>query len=383
MKKVIVLIIIATFGLTSIHSQTDVINASIEYLSKNKKSPEEYIISKFKNADIILLAENHAVKENLELLQSIIPQLHKNGIYNIGMEFGASEDQEKLDSLITAEEYNEEIAREIMFNYNSGWAFKEYMDIYRKAWEFNKSLPSDNKKFRIVNLSYKYHWDSFSGIRTPENMSIVFPKGNTEQYRFNIVEKEISAKNEKILIITGDIHAFTKYKYPVYDFLGTNFVRYENSYFGNLLYRKYGEKTLTILLHKPFDNYPNKQPYLVSPAKGSIEKIMKELNNLSVGFDLINTPLGKLQDNSYYSMGYENFTLSQIYDGYIFIKPINELSSCTIDKQFLTEKNWPTAKSSMADPDWKKRPDSIDEYWKQIIEYANIPKRYLNVDKNN
>lgn len=362
-------------------SQSEAIDKSIEYLSKNKMSPQEYIASKFATKDIVLLSEEHRIKENLELVKSMIPVLYKNGVTIIGMEFGASENQKTLDSLILAPEYNEDLARKLMFNYNSGWVFKGYTDLYKAAWLFNKSLPKSAKKFRILNLSYRYNWSSFSGYRTPEKMKKVFYKGNTEAYRFCIVEKEIVAKREKILILTGDIHAFTRYRFPVYDFVGEDFVRLENGYFGNLLYAKYPQKVYTILLHKPFMNLPDTKPNLVSPANGAIETIMQKLNNEAAGFDLVNTPLGKLRDDSYYSLGHKNLTLEDIADGYVFLKPIKKLSGCDIDTAFLTEKNWEQALENVADPDWRPRPANLEEYWQQILEYANVPKIYSEVDK--
>jgi len=362
-------------------SQSEAIDQSIDYLSKNKMSPQEYIASKFATKDIVLLSEEHRVKENLELVKSLIPVLYKNGVTIIGMEFGASENQKTLDSLILAPEYNEDLARKLMFNYNSGWVFKGYTDLYKAAWLFNKSLSKSAKKFRILNLSYRYNWSSFSGARTPEKMKKVFYKGNTEAYRFGIVEKEIIAKGEKILILTGDIHAFTRYKFPVYDFVGEDFVRLENGYFGNLLYAKYPQKVYSILLHKPFMNLPDTKPFWISPANGMIEALMQKRNNEPVGFDLVNTPLGKLRDDSYYSMGHKNFTLEDIYDGYVFLKPIKQLSGCDIDTAFLTEKNWEQALDNVADPDWRPRPKSLEEYWKQILEYADVPKIYSEVDK--
>lgn len=362
-------------------SQSDVIDKSVQYLSNNKMSPEEYIVSKFSSKDIVLLSEEHRVRENLELVKNLIPILYKKGVYTIGMEFGASENQKTLDSLIIAPQYNEDLARKLMFNYNSGWVFKGYTDLYKAAWLFNKTMSKSTRKFRILNLSYRYNWSSFSGYRTPEKMKKVFYKGNTEVYRFEIVEKEIITKGEKILILTGDIHAFTKYKFPVYDFLGKDFVRLENGYFGNLLYNNYPQKVYSILLHKPFMNLPDTKPELVSPANGAIETIMQKINNGPVGFDLINTPLGKLPDYSYYSLGYENFSLEDIYDGYVFLKPIKKLSGCEIDPFFLTQKNWEQAKENVTDPDWRPRPKSLEEYWKQILEYANIHEKYSKVDK--
>jgi hypothetical protein len=361
--------------------QQSFVDASIKYLHDKNISPQNYVLEKFKKADIILLAEDHRVKENLVFLGSLIPQLYKNGIFTIGMEFGASEDQKLLDSLVTAESYDDNLARQLMFNYNPGWAFKEYIDIYKFAWTFNKTLKKNEKKFKILNLSYKYNWTNFSGQRTPENMKLVFYNGNIEVFRFKIVEKEIIKNKEKILIITGDVHAFTKYKFPFYDFASPNFVRFDGNYFGNLIYTKYPKKVFSILLHKPFNNYPNLKPLLVSPANGKIEQIMNLLSNQPIGFDLNNTPLGNLPDRSYFSMGYQNFKLSDLYDGYIFLKPIKKLTPCTIDTLFINDTNWHNAYLNFPDPDWRPKPQSLAEYWKQIYDFADIIKYYKKTDE--
>ena len=97
--------------------------------------PKEYIVSLFDSgADIVLLAEDHGVRENLEFVRSLLPELYRHGVYMLGMEFGASEDQEVLDSLLTAPEYDERLARELMYRYNCAWAIKEYTDLYHAAW---------------------------------------------------------------------------------------------------------------------------------------------------------------------------------------------------------------------------------------------------------
>lgn len=381
MKKVYFLITNIFFLTSALIGQQSLIDNSIKYLMDNKISPQNYVINKFSDVDIILLAEEHRVKENLDFLGSLIPQLYESGVFTIGMEFGAYEDQHVLDSLVTAETYDENLARQLMFNYNPGWAFQEYMDIYRSAWTFNKTLDKFARKFRILNLSYKYDWTAFSGQRTPENMNRVFYKGNTEVFRFNIVEKEIIFKNEKIIILTGDVHAFTKYKFPYYDYASPNFVRYESNFFGNIIYAKYPKKVFSILLHKPFYNYPNKKSLLVSPGNGKVEQIMHVLSNQPIGFDLNNTPMGNLPDSSYYSMGYINFTLSDLYDGYIFLKPIKKLTPCTIDSLFLDDAKWQQVSNNLPDPDWRPMPQNLQEYWNQIYEFADIVKYYAKTDE--
>jgi len=68
------------------------------------------------------------------LIQNLIPRLYEAGVYNLGIEFGCHEFQDTVDYLVTAPTYDETLARWLMFKFASYWAFTEYEDIYRKAW---------------------------------------------------------------------------------------------------------------------------------------------------------------------------------------------------------------------------------------------------------
>jgi hypothetical protein len=351
----------------------------VSYLEENFLSPEDYILKKFKAHDVILLGEHHAIKDNLQLLINIIPRLYEAGIYNIGMEFGASEDQEALDKLVNSKDYDEEEARRLMFSYNVKWPYKEYMDVYRAAWELNKSLPENAKKFRILNLSYVYNWKDYSGRRTPYNAKKIFYKGNTEVYRAKLIENEILDKQEKLLVLTGTVHAFTRYKYPIYDGTADEFYSLQGGWLGSRLYEKYGSKVFTILLHQPFQDVDT-LIFKRTSALETIEKIMKNFNNTPMGFDLLNTVMGDIRDDSYYSMTYDNFSLKDMFDGYIFIRPLTELEGCTVDYEFIKGKSYEEVTANYPDKDWSPIPSNEKEYWKIIEDFVDLKKRYFSLD---
>ncbi|HUU28491.1 MAG TPA: ChaN family lipoprotein [archaeon] len=105
----------------------------LDYIANNYLSPEDYVVSKFKDHDIVFVGEYHQIKHDVELISSLIPILYENGIYNLGMEFANTEDQGMIDSLINGEFYNESIAREIVFRNNVYRCFQEYVDIFKVA----------------------------------------------------------------------------------------------------------------------------------------------------------------------------------------------------------------------------------------------------------
>ncbi|WP_163308393.1 alpha/beta hydrolase-fold protein [Dysgonomonas sp. 521] len=380
MKNNLILFSILILFSPFLNSQTTY-QPEYNYIRDNGIEPSTYLVSKFQRYDLVLLGEDHGIKNHLDFVQDLIPQLYRNGVTNLCMEFGAFEMQARLDSLLNADKYDEQTARDMMFYYNVGWAYKEYTDIYRKVWEFNKTLPAGKKKFRIVNISYQYDWSEFGLPRNPENMSKVFYRGTPDDFRTRIIEKEVIEKNEKALIYMGLVHVFTKYKMPVLKMNNDDFCDYDTGFVGNRLYRKYPDKVFNIMFHLPFEAKTKAKGFWGSPADGAIEVIMNMNGNKPVGFDLDNTPLGRLPDNSVFSMCYNDFRMEDFFDGYIFISPFKNMTGCTMDSLFFKGRDWKEIKRQMPDPDWHTA-GNLDDYYKQISDYVDIKKRYADVIRN-
>ena len=333
----------------------------VAYIKSESQQPSDYVVSRFATHDVIFLAEKHLVRQNLHFVQQLIPALHKGGVYNLGMEFGAYEDQARLDSLILAPAYNENVARDLMFHYNVTWGYQEYIDLYRIAWELNRSLPKNAKKFRIINLSYVFNWKGFNGLRSPETMQQVFPKGTADKFRAEVIETEVLQKGEKILCLVGTPHAFTRYCDPYYHYNADNFCAYDRGWLGNRLYDKYPGKVFSIMLHQPFVHKTGDTYTIESPCNGEMEFLMAQFKGKSRGFDLVNSPVGKMKDESVYSYCYKDFTLSQLFDGYIFLAPLHELKGCTPIYTFVNENNIQKAIEQFPDPDWHEPVTNLEE----------------------
>lgn len=347
----------------------------IKYLQNQGLEPSEYIVKKFGEKDLILLAEDHTVKNNLEFVAQLIPKLYEAGVYNLGMEFGAYEKQKELDNLISGEHFDSQISRDLMFFYNVGWPYQEYQDILKTAWTFNQSLPKNSKKFRIVNISYQYDWTAYNGSR--EDMSGVFHKGEVNQFRTEVIKKEILEKGEKGLILCGLPHAFTTYTQGVKDDDGE--CTFKKSSIGNLLLEKYENQIFSIFLHGPIYNFPNRSPFFLSPANGEIENVFKLMANKPLGFDLGKSPIGKLKQNGWFSNCYDNFTIGDLFDGYVFLVPFNKMEDCSIDEDFFENKTWAEIKKQIPDPYWHEPYETKKQYWEATIAKVNLKERYKDI----
>lgn len=348
----------------------------VHYLKINWSSPEDYVVNKFSTFDLVIIGEYHRIKHDVELIQRLIPCLYEKGVYNLGFEFGCRDFQDQADRLVTAESYDEDLARWLMFQTFVAWGYKEYIDIYRAAWELNRSLPKDKPKFRIVHLNYQPNWGSMEEKMTPELWKKVWHKGNSDEHMAQVIMEEFVHKNQKALIYAGFRHAFTRYHEPVYDFENKKFIKFGQDRMGNMVYEKVPQKVFHIFLHSPWA-LKTGQSHFHYPMGGVIDLVMKEFQEKRVGFDVLRSPFGKLRDNeTHFSAGYDNFTLETFCDGYIFQRPFKDYEGCTVDEDFITEKNFAEALRLLPNPNPKVR-----EFLKKPADFVLVMKDDADVRK--
>jgi len=341
----------------------------VQYLKNYGKSPEDYVIEKFKDYDIVFIGESHRVKHNLELIYNLIPRLYQAGVYNLGIEFGGYEYQDEVNKLITADKYDEDLARLIMFKWYVIWGNKEYMDIYRKAWELNKSLPEGAPKFRVINLSYRIKRSPKIGL-----ILKVLLKGMPDVFMGKMILKEFVDKGQKALIYSGSHHAFTRYYQPQYNFEKNKLIKLDKNRMGNVVYHKIPNRVFNILLHQPWRTNESFEEYSY-PVDGVIDTVMQEFEDKRVGFDVKGTPFSRLKDDdTYYALGHPDFTLSTICDGYIFLNHFKDYEGCTVDTKFITEKNFQEALDYFDEPERRKDFKTPEDFINLMKERANIKK---------
>src|ERR1700748_1505205 len=107
-KKPAILLALVSLFTHLAYAQTPAYWHQLDYLEKYGQTPQTYVTGKFAHYDIVMLGEDHAVKQNLDLVCDLIPALYKAGVYNMAIEFGAQEMQHRVDSLINAKRYDED-----------------------------------------------------------------------------------------------------------------------------------------------------------------------------------------------------------------------------------------------------------------------------------
>jgi len=381
MRPVVTLCLATMFLSSAAAAASDPYASHAAAVAETSRPPIDYVVGKFDSADVVLLGEDHAIRQTLEFVESLVPRLYRAGVRNLVMEFGAAEDQQELDRLLTASIYDPAEAKRLMFHYNSAWSWIEYRRLYEAAWRFNRTLPEGKPPFRIVNMSYVYRWDQFESPRSVAVLQRVFWRGTIDGFRADVIETEILMRGEKALVLTGTPHAFSRYAMPMTDDNADGFCRFDDNWLGNRLLRRHPGKVVSILVHQPFPSMPGGGSAYEQPALGAIERILAALGNEARGFDLRNGVVGTLPDRSYYSMCHADFVLADFFDGYVFLAPIDQLRPATPDLGFVSEENLPEAMRNFPDPDWKPRPPDLVAFRKHLSGMADeIRQRYGDVD---
>jgi len=301
------------------------------------------------------------------------------GIRNLGIEFGCYEYQDQVDQLITASAYDEDLARWLMFKEFVAWGYVEYIDIYRKAWELNKSLPSDKPKFRVINLNYRPDWSAMEEKMTPELWKKVWPKGDSDEHMASIIIKEFVAKNLKALIYSGSHHAFTGYHQPVVDFEKKQLIRFNTTRMGNIVMQKIPNKVFNIFLHSPWSTKASFEEHNY-PVGGVIDSVMDEFLDKRVGFDVLGSPFGKLEDpETYYAYGYDKFDLGTFCDGYIYQKHLKDYEGCTVDEKFINNENFEEAVQNFPNFEFRKALKKPPDLMNAIRQDADMKARFKDL----
>ncbi len=348
------------------------------WLDVEGETPEDYVVGLFSDHDVVFLGEQHRVKHDVLLVQSLVKPLYEADVRILATEFGRREDQPLIDSLLLAPEWNEELAREIVFRQFVWWGYREYVDVYRSAWMLNQGLPEGAPRFRILGMNDSPDWSHITSDADREDgrvMRRVWRGGGEEHWAAVILDAVRSG--EKVVVHCGIHHAFSEYRQPIVN--QGEFSHFDHSLrCGNHVFAELGKRAVTVFLHAPWNGPDGYSSRMRHPADGVIDALMLAEGPRSVGFDLDGGPFGELRiEDAVYRHGYEDFRLADFCDGWIYAKPISEYAGVTPIPNWVNESNLERARAGS--PNAGFRQASVDEFNQGIAQDAGIHRRWRHL----
>ncbi|MCK5766650.1 MAG: hypothetical protein KAH26_11740 [Bacteroidales bacterium] len=311
----------------------------------NAQNPYQYILDEFTDHDIIFLGENHRIRHDLLFVQKLIPLLYEKGVRNMGFEFALNRDSLLIKDVITNKNFfDQEKANQIIFNLSPFWGFKEYIDLFRAAWEVNKNLPDEAEKFMIYGLMHDFDFSIMKkrSDEFDEEIMLKIRKGvaDGDQFMANSIIRDFIKKGKKTLIYCGIHHAFTGYKG-------------HGKRTGVIVQDEIEVKTMTISLHYPWNSLKGSVHRTVYPANGFIDAFIRKhkSRDFAFGINVNNTAFGNLSDTTSAYADEKGLKLSEFCDGYIYLNSFSMAEGVTVQDNFINGSNIEYARTQLPNPE--------------------------------
>jgi hypothetical protein len=328
--------------------------------------PTDLLAALSVDRDVVFLGENHGIAQNLAFVIEHIDDFAALGVTSIAMEFGASEFQNELDELTAASTYDEQRVRALMFEYNVGWVLQEYQDVARAVWQHNQRRDSGQPPFRVLNLSYRYDWDGWSGERIPQAMASVQYRGPIDVFRADIIEREVIERGTKSIVLTGHPHALRSDVWPYQPVQVAGFENPRRGWTAQVVADRHPGRVASVLLHGPVPDGDQ----MTLPSDGVLDALALRVGEFGLRLHA-DSAAGRLAPGTDFL---PDTTWSQVADGYIALAPLRDLRGCTIDTHFVTEANWDRVLREWPDIDWTPRPTSIEAMYAERTESFTYPE---------
>ncbi|HEX3046603.1 MAG TPA: hypothetical protein VHY08_17740 [Bacillota bacterium] len=315
--------------------------ACLDYIKKNAVNPSSYVISKLQSYDIVILGEMHEQKETLDFISENIPRFyHEGGVRVFATEFIRSHNNQVINEVVTAKEFDYERVVAIYRDFAWLWGFKGYIDIIESIWKLNQSLSGAEEKLRIIGLDYE--WKDWSGAKV-ENDAI---------YRDELMAKtfkdSFNKEKGKAIIHTGFNHSFFH-----------SFGRQEMR-MGVYLHQQYGERIFQICFHQPYYIEGNQGKGKGFYIPSFMDEIYKGNQNKPIGFDIVNSPFENIRDNQTdYFVDDDKVVFGMVTKGYIIFKPLKALKNTPFIDNFIDHSNFEKAKEFIKTRGWFEFTDDI------------------------
>ena len=333
----------------------DVERQMTEFLTASPDAVE-YVVGLLQSRDLVLIGETGYVREQLGFLAGLIPALDEAGIRHLGFQYANRDDQDRVDRLITAASFDENLANEILFDHMVIMGYEEHRDVFRAAWEVNQAKSPGDPPFRIIGISRP---PDYTLIREegdaddPEVLREAFARGVPDSVMARTIMEEIVEPGHRGVAYMRLEHAYTRFPQDQYT------RRMEERGFpgerraGNQLYERVGDRVASVLFHTPLQDTRSRFGFGY-PVGGIVDTIKEALpNGHRPGFTVAESPYAEAPISSDVITEHVEGDLEfrQFADGYLLINRLRDYHAVTPIPGFITAENLDRARAEFPGPD--------------------------------
>jgi hypothetical protein len=302
----------------------------VQWVDRQAKPAPEYVVRLFDRYQIVILAEQHNIREHKTFVADLIPRLYRDaGVRCIGWEFSPYTLNARLNDLSSAPRYDEAAVLQFARECAPTWNSREHWDLIKAVWDLNASLPPGDEKLRFIGLVHEYDFVKAAvtlgtkSLNSPEfRASAEFKELVADVLKYDTsmaqqAQEQILQKGQKGLLFVGLGHDWTQYHYPPEINFGITVIT-----MGALLKEKYPDRVFQVRLRCDSD------PVLM-------DAVMKHRNHECVGFDMPSSPFADILVPV--GRGAPDVPWYRLAEGYIYLGPWASVHSNTPIKGYVTE----------------------------------------------
>ena len=321
MKKTIIkglLVVVLCFNI--LHTQSQINNAIkpyTDFLEKEHLSAKDYILSLFKEKDIVILCE----RDHRELTQyNFILDVIKDPYFleNVGVVFaevGARNLNPALNEFLQNDKLSDEEidAQALTFQRNCMfplWEKPNFSFFIKGIQRINKETPN-NRKIEMYPTDI-FYVDGEPTVDNVQKMIVNSMKRDSLMADYIIAhleDRNLKSSGQKALVIMNYRHA---YKSALPDDKGERMIGT-----GQILFEKYAGRVSNVMIN----SYANATTF-AAIQEGKWDAAFQLINREDVGFHFENSPFGS---DSFDMWVYENDAVyKNMFDGFVFYLPIEK-----------------------------------------------------------
>ena len=320
-KTIIILLTLLGLGLQANSQAKKELEPYIEFIKTQNTSAKDYVLSLFKEHDIVVLCErDHRELTQYNLYLDIIKDPYfVNNVGTIFTEVGGTDLNPELSKFLNNDNLTEkeiesqalDFQRDCLYHF---WNKYNFYYFITHLHNINKNLPSGKKvQMYPSNLSQKFENATPDIIK--DYLSLMFSTKRDSIMADNIITELEKMKQQtpgkKALVIMNYRHAYNQDMY-------VNNLKIVNT--ARFLFEKYPGKVANVYINTYLYNERGNLFNVLQDGKW--DAAFKASNVENVGFNLNNTVFGN--DNFDYWTAQNNFTYKDIFTGFVFYMPIDK-----------------------------------------------------------
>ena len=299
--------------------------------------PSEYLAETCGLHQVVLLGDQAGVAQHLRALADALPAIHAAGVTNLAWEYTNSRAQDRLDQLVAAPTWDDRLCADLFVDLlGVGFAYQEYADVLRAAWELNSALDADETPLRVVGLgipSYVEDPDLLDGRSAGELELRNWWLGGhyrdiTAFHMANVLTAEVLRRGERVLVYCEAPRTVTRLIEWVDGVPSVTL--------GQLLHRWMGEGVQRVLFHRAIDDAEaiERVEALIDAAPEDVDTLGIDLELSTLGNVGVTTVVGSTDGEQ------TAFRLRDLADGYLFIAGREAWTPCELIPDLITPSNF-------------------------------------------